>query len=241
MHSPTVKSIFPVAVCAVILVFSVLAHATELHAILTANSPSYTFSPAITSSGNGGTVGWAFQVAAGTNLSVDYLGLYDPGDVALLSSHPVELWDSNQNLLAQVTIPSGVGANYLSGYTYQALSNSVTLNAGNTYYVGAYYPAGCGDKILVTGTTQQFDTNITFLNGQQTLFSPSQTNIAFPNIANSITGTYKQGWFGPTFQFTAIPLPEPSTNALLILSLVVLIVVSLWSRGQHVLELFHLG
>ena len=226
MPLSTHKSIFLAVVCAVILIISVLAHATENQAILTANGPSYTFFPAITISGNGGTVGWAFKVAAGTDLSVDYLGLYDKGDVALLSSHPVELWDSNHNLLAQVTIPSGVGANYLSGYTYQALGNSVTLNAGNTYYVGAYYPSGSGDEILVTGTTQQFNTNITFLNPQQTSFDPTQTSIAFPNIANSPTGTYKEGWFGPTFQFTTTVIPEPSTNALLTISLVVLMVVS---------------
>jgi len=226
MTLPTVKSMFSATVCAVVLVFSVLAHATENQAILTANGPSYTFSPTITSFGNGGTVGWAFQVAAGVNLSIDHLGLYDNGDVALSSSHPVELWDSNYNLLAQVTIPSGVGANYLSGYTYQALGTPVTLNAGATYYVGAYYPSGCGDEILVTGTTQQFNTNLTFLNPQQTSFDSTQTSIAFPSIANSPTGTYKEGWFGPTLEFTTTVIPEPSTNALLTLSLVVLMVGS---------------
>jgi len=218
------KSIFLTAIAASTLVFSGSAHASDNPAILTTNTPVYTFSPAITSGGNGGTVGWAFTVNSGVILTLDFLGLYDGGDVALQNAHPVALWDSSQNLLTEVTIPSGVGAHYLSGYTYQAVTNSVTLTAGSTYYVGAYFPAGSGDKILVTGTNQQFDANITYSNPRQTSFSPSQTSIAFPNISNSITGTYKEGWFGPTFRFTATTVPEPTTNVLFCLGTVFLVI-----------------
>jgi len=227
MFLPNVRSLLSKAVYAVILVFSVLAHATDSPAILTTNTPVFTFSPQITGAANGGTVGWAFTVNSGVILTLNSLGLYDGGDVALQNAHPVALWDASQNLLTEVTIPSGVGANYLSGYTYQPITNSVTLSAGSYYYVGAYFPAGSGDKILVMGTSQQFNTNITFSNPRQSAFSPAQISIAFPDISNSITGTYKEGWFGPTFSFTASVIPEPSPNAILILSLVVILIVVL--------------
>ena len=197
------------------LIFSTNAHAFALNsAVLTTNLPSYSFSPTIISAGNGGTIGWTFTVASGVNLTVYDLGLYDAFDTSLSTNHPVALWDSNSNLVAQVTILSGIGANYRSGYTYQQLSSPVDLTAGSTYYLGAFYPAGSTEQVLVAGTTQQFSPDINWLNPQQTLFSPSATNIAFPDVYNSPTGTYKQGWFGPNFEFTATTAPEPATLTL---------------------------
>lgn len=200
-------------IAAITLVFSGGAHATS-PAVLTTNAPAYPFYSSITIGGNGGTVGWAFTVNTGLDLMIDYLGLYDGGNVALQQAHPVALWDSSTNLLAEVTIPAGFSTNYVSGYTYAAVTNSVILTSGHTYYVGAYFPANSVDNILVTGTNQ-FNANITYSNPRQTSFDPSQTNIAFPNISNSITGTYKEGWQGPTFSFTVVP--EATTNALLCL------------------------
>ena len=200
---------------AITLFFFGSAHASPpTAAILTTNSPVYSFSPDITIGGNGGTIGWAFTVGSGVNLTVNDLGLYDAFDASLSAAHPVGIWDSNTNLLAQVTIPAGVGADYRSGYTYEQLSNSLALTAGDTYYIGAYYPAGCSDEVLVTGTSQQFSPDINWLNPRQVLFSPSQTSLAFPDISNSPTGTYKEGWFGPNFEFTATTVPEPATLAL---------------------------
>jgi len=210
-------------IAATALIFSGSAHATDNTAVLTTNGTAYPWT-SIGGGSNGGTIAWLFTVGSGVVLTVDYLGFYDPADVALGDAHPVALWDTNQNLLAQVTIPSGVGANYLSGYAYQHLSSSVTLNAGNTYVLGAFFPAASSDKLLVQATNQQFDSNITWVQPAQTVFNPQQTNIAYPSNLLSPNGIYQEAFFGPTFRFTAASVPEPSTYTFFGLGALALIV-----------------
>jgi len=225
------KSIFPVALVAAALMFSGSAHATtDNPAVLTTNgdvSPypySYTWTQ-IGGPNSGGTIGWAFIVGSGNDLLVDKLGFFDGGNVALGDAHPVALWDSSSNMITEVTIPAGVGTNYLAGYTYTSLSNSVTLTAGSTYYLGAYFPTNNSDQILVQHNNpqgQQFDTNISWLNPMQTVFNAAQTNIAVPhNLASN--GVYKEAFFGPTFSFTTAAVPEPSSYALFGLSVLALV------------------
>jgi|GEM_PF-1954850 len=231
----SIKSIFPVALVAAALMFSVRAHAvppTDNPAILTTNgaiSP-YAYSYAWTNiSGNtnaAGTIGWAFTVGSGNDLLVDMLGFFDGGDVALGDAHPVALWDSSSNLVTEVTIPAGVGTNYLAGYTYTSVTNSVTLTAGSTYYLGAYFPANNGDKFLLqinNPVGQQFDTNISWLNPMQTMFNSNQTSIAFPDNHLASNGLYKESFFGPTFRFTTAAVPEPSSYAFFGLSALALV------------------
>ena len=138
-------------------------------AVVNVNGTSYGWSivggPSV-----GGTIGWTFTVGSGADLNVDKLGLYDLSHASLGAAHPVALWDSNQNLIAQATIAAGIGSDYASDYVYQSLSSSVKLSAGQTYYVGAYFPAGNDDKILIQATQQQFDSSFTYLNGRQTPF-----------------------------------------------------------------------
>jgi len=202
---------------ALTVIFPVVAQAGANPAIQTTNDYVFGWNQIAGNSSAGGTIGWQFTVASGVNLTVDELGFYDNGHVALDSAHPVGLWDANSNLLGEVTIPAGVSTNYLSGYTYEPLPDSVTLNAGDTYYIGAYYAPGSHDKLIVQYINpigQDFDSNITWDTAIQTRFNEFQTGLDLPDNHLAPQGTYKEAFFGPTFSFTPEAAPEPATYAL---------------------------
>jgi len=65
----------------------------------------------------------------------------------------VGLWDSNGLLLASVTVPAGTAASLMDRFRYQDLSTPITLAAGQTYILGAYFNRQSDDHYTVNNGT----------------------------------------------------------------------------------------
>lgn len=149
------------------------------------------------------TLGWDFST--NRSITVNALGFFDFGQDGLAESHPVGLWDSMGNLLAETTVTTA--DTLVNQWRYDAVT-PVTLASGETYYVGALYLDGndpnvfAGDAGTVTTTA-----NITYLTstyvGGSTLSMPTSSVGEGP------------GYFGPNISASVVP--EPSTWAMMLI------------------------
>ncbi len=180
----------------------------------------------LTSSGNGdtsvssdGVAGYDFTVG-GTSLEVLALGLYDQDTNGFFEAHDVSLWTQSGTLLSSVTIPSGSLTPLDGEFRYVQLSTPVTLAAGQSYVLGAFYPT-TADWFIVD--------------------SPDQANAIFSPLA-AFDGTASIGgsgfpvpsgpdlFAGPNMEITATP--EPSSLMLAVAgALMVLIFSALKNRS----------
>lgn len=127
------------------------------------------------------------------NITVTELGYYD--DVTY--DHEVGLYTASGGLLASTTIIPGETP--VNGFAYNPIA-PVTLLAGQTYAVDGYYAGppdpgvyatgGVGADPLITYDYYLYDYNPGF----------DLANVPYPT-----------GIFGPNFQFSATPVPEPTT------------------------------
>lgn len=65
----------------------------------------------------------------------------------------VGLWDSNGLLLASVTVPAGTAAPLMDRFRYQDLPTPITLAAGQTYILGAYFNRQSEDPYILNNGT----------------------------------------------------------------------------------------
>jgi hypothetical protein len=168
------------------------------------------------------TIGYGILVG-GTALNVTALGVEDDnaaqdggfGD-GLVSSHVVSIWDSINTTtpIASVTVLSGTASTYNAGFRYENLTTPVTLAAGGTYYIGAWFtdPISSNDTFYnpqpVGGPAPQFTINVADP-GSGSTYSVAGS---FLTPACPVTpGNPRGGWAGAS----AIYTPEPATMALL--------------------------
>ena len=149
-----------------------------------------------------GTVGWSFQVL-GSSLNVTALGVFDNGGSGLADSHEVGIWDNTGALLAEATVPSGTAGTLVDDFRFIAIS-PLTLQAGDTYTIGAFYPSNSTDSVIGNGSETY--NGVSFVESVQTVLTTSQT-FAFPDTLAAVN----QGVFGPNFEFGATSTPEPSS------------------------------
>ena len=127
------------------------------------------------------------------------LGLYDQDLDGFFEAHDVSLWTRSGTLMGRVTIPSGSLTPLVGEFRYVPLSTPVTLAAGQSYVLGAYFPTTV-DWLIVD--------------------SPDQANAIFSPLA-VFDGTASIGgsgfpvpsgpdlFAGPNMEIT--PTPEPSS------------------------------
>lgn len=155
---------------------------------------------------DGDTVGWSFT--ANQSIFVTALGFNDvtPLD-GFFTSHDVGLWNNTGLLLGMVTVTGTETLN--GGFRYVSLALPVALLAGQTYVLGAFYPANnpIQDGYITNATSITVDPAITFGDVRRDPTGP-QTGLVFPTVSSGGFGR-----FGPNLLFTAVP--EPSTFALL--------------------------
>jgi len=167
-------------------------------AVLAQSQPAATWNRAqvnvYTSGAIDRTIGWEF--VANAALQVTALGVFDlelsfAPQGGLASAKTVALWDASQALLAQATVPAGTGGTLCQdGYRYVAIP-PVTLAAGQTYVVGAFWPttsptADFDDypDVMSSGSPVAFPASVTFVQSRFELFVPS---LSFPS--NSLGGS----------------------------------------------------
>ena len=118
--------------CTVLLGLFTLSHAQG--AVLFESFTSLgDFSPANT------TLGAEFTVGS-LDIVVSDVGVYDAGGDGLVESHDMGIWNNVGTLLATATVPSGTAAPLSGDIRYVTLASPLTLSAGATYTIGAYFP-----------------------------------------------------------------------------------------------------
>lgn len=159
-----------------------------------------------------GPVGWTFQPL--TDISVTALGAWAyvvPGHGGL----EVGLWNAGGALLASNTITAGSLPVNQSLY---ALITPVMLAAGQTYYLGAFSPAGSFQSITVDPNNPPNGYATMSLDIQLGNVAYAQNSgFAFPSITENLPGS---AIVAPNFEFQ--PVPEPfslfSAGALVLLA-----------------------
>jgi hypothetical protein len=173
-----------------------------------------------------GPIGWTFQPV--DNLEVTALGAFNylvPGTGSL----EVGLWNSSGVLLASETITDG---NTLVDQSRYQTITAVPLEAGDTYYLAAYDPAGTPSAIVVTPGSAP--------NGYATMSEKIQLGeVAYSSGAGfefpgTTDGTIGDAIIAPNFEYETVP--EPSAPALLGGASVAL----LWHRRRSVKVLWRL-
>ncbi len=103
----------------------------------------------LAAAGADSTFGWSFTVG-GTSIQVTRLGFFDESGDGLAQAHDVGLWDNSGTLIASVTVQAGTASSLVNGYRYEEIT-PVTLAAGQTYTMGAFYLNASGDRMLEIG------------------------------------------------------------------------------------------
>jgi hypothetical protein len=167
------------------------ARAAATPAIQTANPPEGTFGEFAGAAWRG-TIGWRFTVGANA-ITVSQLGIYDSGGNGLAESHQIGIWTGDgSSLLTSTTVPAGTSATLSGAYRYASIT-PVTLNAGQTYVIGAFYSVQSGDNIIIA-SSQSYAPQLSFTQSRQSVLSAGQT-FGFPNLDAGLA----QGIFGPNF------------------------------------------
>ena len=170
--------------------------------------------------------GWRFTL--NSSVLVTDLGVWDglsrsgPAGDGLGESHLVTIWDGSGNALAQALVPAGTNSALVDVFRYVSLSSPVLLAPG-TYTIAAYFDGSsqAPDSVaffadpVVSAPELSYDNGMTwFGNGPPAIYAPDES----------------QGYFGPNFQFQAVP--ESSVLALLVVGAVAVFGLKL-RRGQR--------
>ena len=165
-----------------------------------------------------GEVGGVFLTSYNYYPQVNYLGYYDNGGDGLVNSHVVSLWDnSNGNtLLASVTVPAGTAAPLVDGFRWVQLPSTVNLTYNNWYVIGAQT-----DNVDTWGDLITGDAQVSFSGQYANLDSGYEFSRAgrYGNIADGAPSNQAGGsdaiYPAANMGFNVVPVPEPSTLALL--------------------------
>ncbi|HOC00357.1 MAG TPA: DUF4082 domain-containing protein, partial [Verrucomicrobiota bacterium] len=145
------------------------------------------------------TVGWRFKVSA--PIVATSLGVFDADADGLTASQEVGIWDSHGSLLVSATVPSGTSPELSTDFRWIGIS-PVILTPG-TYHIGAYHAQGATDPYPASASIVQAPeivwTNPCYAHG---------ASLAFPDVAQSSSGSEHASHFGPNLRFHVFELRE---------------------------------
>ncbi len=141
----------------------------------------YTENGGVNEGNSGVTIGMEFTPQA--DIQVTQLGVLDAGSdgAGLQTSHDVGLWLNDGTPLSTVTVTAS--STLTSGFRYEAIT-PVTLTAGVTYVLAAYYPnTMAGDKLQVLSPPGPTATPFVTLSSVSRL--ESGTGLTFPTAVTN--------------------------------------------------------
>ena len=128
---------------------------------------------------------------------------------------PVGLWSASGLLLRSVTIAPATGTELYGRFEYASLLSPVTLEANQTYILGAAYPSL--HQMLWFYDPNANSANMSIYSAAvlpgDTRFNPS-ASLVFPSVNLGPGGS-----FGPNALFTVVP--EPSTFELVFVGVLI--------------------
>lgn len=160
---------------------------------------------------------FGYSFTTSETLSVEQLGLFDPGANGLGDPHEVGLWDSAGNLLAQavITSSSAATASAFAGHAWRFESITPVQIAPGTYKLGAFYRTTADTFVGSSEAVQaglQLHSAISY---GQAYVTTGGTEF-FTEPVSTLNAQFTPGFFGPNMNFTVVP--EPSTFALVSLA-----------------------
>jgi hypothetical protein len=184
---------------AVVLCFGLNAKTADAALV---GDPAVVFGWSSAGAGTDTMRGWQFST--NSPIEVTALGVFDHWNPdGLIGEHEVVIWDSNNQIVTQATVPAGIAATKIGGTRYIEIT-PVILVAGQTFLIGSQHiNAGRDDWFAHSFNTLTFDPAITFIEGRylNTIdLLPPTTVFANPLI-------------GPNLLMNVIP--EPATVGLL--------------------------
>jgi hypothetical protein len=157
------------------------------------------------------TLGFSFGVGP-RPVWVTSLGIFDYSSDGLEEAHSIGLWDLSGGLLASVSIAAGTSDALDGGFRYIDLSSTITLNAGQTYVLGATFGSG-KDLAAVAAPPDIPAAGYSPLVVGGDVRRHSGPEFSFPELATSLGAI-----MGPNARIAVVP--EPSTTVLAIAGLV---------------------
>ena len=150
-----------------------------------------------------GMVGWRFTANAG--LTLNGLGVWDQNADGLNQSYQVGIWTDVGGLVASGTVAAGTADPLDSDFRIATIA-PVTLNAGTTYRIAAYYAPTNVDPVITGLATPTTIPEITYLDRA---FLINSGGFTFPTGFNSLALAAN---FGPTFRVSSVSVvPEPGS------------------------------
>jgi hypothetical protein len=170
------------------------------------------------------TLGWGFTLNSG--VIVTDLGYFDAAG-GLIDPHPVGIWDSVGNVVAQATVPSGNAGTLVSGFRFVAIT-PVGLSPG-AYSIGGYANGTSPDEFRFEVPSITTITGLSF--GPTDLFTRADSLSRPTTKAEVFT---LNGFFGPDFMVstTTTQIPEPGGPGLLLLGLAI-VMARVFSRRNR--------
>jgi hypothetical protein len=176
-----------------------------------ASLPVYADTIATDPSENGGAVffttgvmiGWTFE--ANTDVMVTRIGYFDVNGDGLAESHEVGIWDLGGALMGSVFVSTTDPLT--DGFRY-ALSPAISLIAGHSYVIGGFESGG-NDAIWLSGLSQFAMAPELSYGEQKTMYAASFSR------PDTTATTFIGGNFGPNFEFSTVPVPEPTVPFLI--------------------------
>lgn len=139
-----------------------------------------------------GGSGCRFTVGS-SNVVVSHLGYFSTNTVSGLAvSHYVGIYSSSAQLLAQVTVPAGMGADaYTNLFYWMPLDPPFLLSSNTTYYVAALPYSGDGDVWgdSFTATWNTFFVGGTAASTRATAYGPGSSTWPIPSFSTFGSGS----------------------------------------------------
>jgi Domain of unknown function (DUF4082) len=168
--------------------------------------------------GSNVTLGWGFTLADA--VTVTDLGYFD-GNGGLTDAHPVGIWNSIGDLVAEATVPSGSTADLVSGFRFVPIAPVVL--GPDTYSVGGYANATSPDEFRFEVPLVTTVPGLSF--GPANLFTQADSLTQPITPADAFS---QDGYFGPDFMVSSpTGVPEPSDIGISLLALAAIVM------GRH--------
>lgn len=161
------------------------------------------------------TLGWGFTLTDA--LTITDLGYFD-GNTGLTDSHPVGIWNSLGNLIAEATVPGGTAGALVNGFRFVSIT-PVVLNPG-AYSIGGYANMTSPDEFRFEVSSVATVAGLSF--GPANLYTQADSLTRPTTKADAFS---QDGFFGPDFLVSGpvTVVPEPAGAGISLLGLAIIV------------------